>query len=83
MFVIRCLIAVLATISATLALCLGAGYSVWQSIGVAVLAAIFLQALVLCYVILCTIRGARKSPRETAAQQDHPHLGDQLFILPK
>ena len=88
MFVIRCLIAVLATMVVALTLGVWVGYSVWQSVGMALLAGAFLQVLALCYVILCTVGGAPRPSRRNASparvpQQDVQNLRDQLFILPK
>lgn len=88
MFVIRYLIAALATGTATLILCIWVGYSVWQSIMMALLAAFALQGLVLAYVVFATIRKMRdQSPRADTAPQPGersvPPARDQLFILPK
>lgn len=82
MFVIKIVMASLVTIVGALITGLALGNSVWLSVGLAVLAVVFLQALVLGYVVWVAVR---KTPAEMQMRV-LPRLretGDQLFILPK
>lgn len=77
MFVVRYLMAALAVMAGVLAWGIAAGYSGWQIAGLAVLAVLGLQALILARVVVAAVRRAR----------DSAHRGrkrcDQLVILPR
>lgn len=81
MFVICYLLAALTTIAGALIGGAATGYSVWESLGMALLAVVFLQTLILGYVVATTIRNTRGSrdARPRTAQKSR----NQLFILPK
>lgn len=61
MFVICYLLAALTTTAVALIGGAAAGYSAWESLGMALLAVVFLQMVILGYVILATIRNTRGS----------------------
>lgn len=86
MFVVRYLMAALATILGALVGGAAMGFSLWQSIGMAFLAMIFLQVLILGYVVAAAIRtthASREAPPRHARSRDSRQSRDQLFILPK
>ena len=81
MFVICYLLAALTTIAAVLIGGALTGHSLWENLGMALLAAVFLQVLILGYVIAATIgntRGSRGAVPVSARESRH-----QLFTLPK
>lgn len=61
MFIICYLLAALTTTAVALIGGAAAGYSAWESLGMALLAVVFLQMVILGYVILATIRNTRGS----------------------
>ena len=72
MFVICYLLAALTTTAVALIGSSVAGYSAWESLGMALLAVVFLQMVILSYVILATIRGccgSRATRPKTARNQ--------------
>lgn len=81
MFVIRYLMAALLTIVGALIMGDATGLSLAQSIGMAFLAVVFLQVLIVGYVIVTAIRTTRAS--KNALQRNAPQPRNQLFILPK
>lgn len=81
MFVIRYLIAALATIVAVLIGGDAMGYSLWQSAGMSFLAMVLLQVVILGYVIVVAIRSTRAS--RDVPPKDARKPRSQLFILPK
>ncbi|OJH43706.1 hypothetical protein IE00_15580 [Paracoccus sp. SM22M-07] len=86
MFVVRYLMAALATILGALVGGAAMGFSLWQSIGMAFLAMIFLQVLILGYVVAAAIRithASREAPPRHARSRDSRQSRDQLFSLPK
>lgn len=78
MFVICYLLAALTTTAVALIGSSVAGYSAWESLGMALLAVVFLQMVILSYVILATIRNTRGS-RATRPKTAR----NQLSIQPK
>lgn len=82
MFVIRLLLATLAIIMTTLFLGGAMGFSAWQSVGLAFIAAALLQVLVLGYVILAATGGLRLPPAPSRKPALHKTQG-QLPVLPK
>lgn len=81
MFVVRYLVAAFAVLIGALIGGATTGFSLWQSLGMALLAMVFLQILILGYVIVTTIRST-KTPRKASRKQTQETLA-QLFILPK
>lgn len=81
MFVVRYLMAALATIVGALVWGLTAGFSLWQSLGMAFLAVFFLQMLILAYVVISVGRATR--PTRNVPAKRMRSLRNQLFILPK
>lgn len=78
MFVICYLLAALTTTAVALIGSSVAGYSAWESLGMALLAVVFLQMVILSYVILAAIRNTRGS-RATRPKTAR----NQLSIQPK
>lgn len=87
MFVVRYLMAALATILGALVGGATMGFSLWQSIGMAFLAMVFLQVLILIYVVVAaairTTHASREAQPRHARSRDSRQSRDQLFILPK
>lgn len=81
MFVVRYLMVVLAVMAGISAWGIAAGYSAWQVLGMAFLAALVLQALILAYVgIAATRRGRGPSGGPSRGVRKRC---DQLVILPR
>lgn len=84
MFVIRLLLAVLATILIALLAGGAMGLSAWQSAGFAVLAVVFLQMLVLAYVLQAGMRRMRQlSPKAAAKPGSRKKTSENLSVLPE
>lgn len=84
MFVIRHLMAALATIVGASTWSVVAGYSFWQGLGMVVLAVMFLQVLILVQVVLATLhetRTRRRVPPRDARDGREVHA--QFSALPK
>lgn len=81
MFVVRYLMVVLAVMAGISAWGIAAGYSAWQVLGMAFLAALVLQALILAYVGITVSRegrGPSGGPSHGLRKRS-----DQLVILPR
>lgn len=76
MFVIRYLIAALASMAGVLVWGNAAGYSGWTIAGLAFLVVLAMQALILVHVVIAARRG--RDPAQKA-----PERPDQLVILPR
>ena len=81
MFIICYLSVALTTIAGALIGGTMTGYSAWESLGMALLAMVFLQMLILGYVVATAIRNTRVS-RGTLPRTAH-ELRNEVFILPK
>lgn len=77
MFVICYLLAALTTTAVALIGGSAAGYSAWECLNIALLVVVFLQMVILSYVILATIRNTRRSratqPRTARSQLSIQH----------
>ncbi|RJE78710.1 hypothetical protein [Paracoccus sp. JM45] len=82
MFVVRYLIAAIVTIVLALIGGIAMDYSVWTSIGIAFIAVVFLQILILGYVVFAMIKKTRAS-KDAVVPKDALETRPQLFILPK
>lgn len=82
MFVVRYLLAALASIAGALTWGTAAEYSAWQIAGLAFLAVLVLQVLILGYVMVAAARRPR-DPLQAASQQGARESRDQLVILPR
>lgn len=84
MFVIRLLLAALATILIALLAGGAMGFSPWQSAGFAVLAVVFLQMLVLAYVLQAGLRRVRTlAPKPGSKPASRKNTSEQLSVLPE
>jgi len=84
MFVIRLLLAVLATILIALLAGGAMGFSAWQSAGFAVLAVFFLQMLVLAYVLQAGMRRMRTLSQKTVSMPpSRKKTSEKLSVLPE
>jgi len=81
MSVIRYLMATLATIMGALVLGGVMGFSMWQNLAMAVCAVVFLQMLILAYVVVISVRATRATRKDPSKRTGK--LRRQLFILPK
>lgn len=77
MFVVRYLMAALAVLAGVLVWGSAVGYLAWQIAGLAFLAVLAMQALILAHVVLAVARTRRASSRRV------PGRRDQLVILPR
>lgn len=83
MFVIRIVMASLATIAGAMTVGLAFGKSIWLSVGLAVLAVVFLQFLAVAYVLWRATRKPSTAAPRLRPQRCLPDAADQLLILPK
>lgn len=84
MFVIRLLLAALATILIALLAGGAMGLSAWQSTGFALLSVFFLQMLVLAYVLQAGLRQMRTLPPKAASTPvSRTKASEKLSALPE
>jgi hypothetical protein len=82
MFIIRYLIAAFITIVIALMGGSTMGCSLWQSIGIAFVTMVFLQIVILAYVVVAMVHTIRAS-QDVVLSKDTQESSTQLFILPK
>lgn len=80
MFVIRLILASMATMIGVTMLGIASGYTVWQGVGLALFCMVMMQALILVYVAVITLR---KTAGNRPARPNLPKRRNQFSFLHK